>query len=320
MITDLVSIVIPTYNRANLISETLDSILSQTHTHWECLVIDDGSTDNTAEVLAQYCIKDNRFKYLKRPAESPKGGNAARNYGFECSKGDFIQWFDDDDIMAENYLSARIALFTKKRKIVICSGFSTDENLNITREVKLKTDVNLYKEYALWKFEIYTPSVLFRKSFLKESPFNETIIRGQETEFFTRIFYGLNPEEYSIINKPLFYYRSHSKSKTEQSQTYNKRHKEDLLHISKLNFERALKLKDLDLIYFYYKLLLKQFFRSVDNDHNSNAKQVISFLNRTLNERNRILKFKLILFSKIYLSLKKGTILKKHLRSHKILT
>ncbi|MEH1008499.1 glycosyltransferase family 2 protein [Winogradskyella sp. ECml5-4] len=314
----LVSIVIPTFNRANLISETLDSVLAQDYTNWECIVVDDGSVDHTEALLTSYCKKDSRFKYIKRPKDRPQGGNAARNFGFEHSKGEFVQWFDDDDIMEENYLSERLAVFTKEKKIVICSGYSTDENLNIINEIILKTDVNLYKEYALWKFEIYTPSILFRRVFLENKPFNETIIRGQETELFTRFFFLLNPKDYIVINTPLFYYRSHTKSKTETSQKYNKVYKENLFFISKSNFDRALELEDLDLIYFYYKLLIKQFFRSVDNTHNSNAQKIIKFLIKRLNNKNLFLKLKLMLFSRIYLLLKKGNILKKHLRNHKI--
>ena len=63
MHTPLVSIIIPAYNRAHLIGETLDSVLAQTYINWECIVIDDGSNDNTSELLAEYCKKDNRFQY-----------------------------------------------------------------------------------------------------------------------------------------------------------------------------------------------------------------------------------------------------------------
>ena len=95
----LVSIIIPTFNRAHLIGETLDSVLAQTYQNWECLVVDDGSNDSTPRILEKYSQLDERFRYLERPDYLPKGGNAARNYGFEHSKGDYVQWFDDDDIM-----------------------------------------------------------------------------------------------------------------------------------------------------------------------------------------------------------------------------
>lgn len=62
---ELISIIIPTYNRSHLIRETLDSILAQTHKNWECIVVDDGSTDETEDVLNEYVKKDNRFQYHK---------------------------------------------------------------------------------------------------------------------------------------------------------------------------------------------------------------------------------------------------------------
>ena len=63
----LVSIIIPTYNRAHLIKETLDSVLTQTYTNWECIIVDDGNSDNTEEVINSYIAKDQRFKYCHRP-------------------------------------------------------------------------------------------------------------------------------------------------------------------------------------------------------------------------------------------------------------
>ena len=96
---DLVSVIIPTYNRSHLLDETLVSLLNQTYQNWECIVVDDDSTDTTTAVLQKYIAKDNRFQYHHRPKDRLRGGNAARNYGFEISKGKYIQWFDSDDIM-----------------------------------------------------------------------------------------------------------------------------------------------------------------------------------------------------------------------------
>jgi glycosyltransferase involved in cell wall biosynthesis len=90
----LVSIIIPTYNRAHLIGETLDSVLAQTYQNWECIVVDDGSSDNTDKVVGKYVQKDSRFKYYHRPDEHLPGGNGARNYGFKMSKGEYVNWFD----------------------------------------------------------------------------------------------------------------------------------------------------------------------------------------------------------------------------------
>lgn len=114
--SDLVSIIIPTYNRAHLISETLDSIKAQTYTDWECIVVDDGSHDGTEHLLEYYAKNDSRFKYYKSPSSKPKGANACRNFGFEVSSGVFIQWFDSDDFMFEAFLEIKINAFKKKNR------------------------------------------------------------------------------------------------------------------------------------------------------------------------------------------------------------
>lgn len=95
----LVSIIIPTYNRAHLLGETLNSVMAQTYRNWECIVVDDGSTDHTNELLEFYNKKDSRIQYHHRPKSYPKGANPFRNYGFKLSHGEYVQWFDSDDII-----------------------------------------------------------------------------------------------------------------------------------------------------------------------------------------------------------------------------
>jgi glycosyltransferase involved in cell wall biosynthesis len=97
----LLSIIIPTYNRAHLIEKTIRSVLDQTAQNYEVLVIDDGSTDNTEEVVAKY-ISDN-FRYFKIP-NSERG--AARNTGTKYSRGKYVNWFDSDDEMLPNHVAA----------------------------------------------------------------------------------------------------------------------------------------------------------------------------------------------------------------------
>lgn len=105
----LISIVIPTYNRASIISDTLNSISSQLFGEWECLVVDDYSVDNTEEVVNEYVKKDSRFRYCKN--ECSKGAQGARNTGILQSQGEWVVLFDSDNIMHRDYLkvlSARI--------------------------------------------------------------------------------------------------------------------------------------------------------------------------------------------------------------------
>ena len=74
-------------------------------------MVDDGSTDETEIVLQNFIKSDPRFQFHKRPSSRKKGPNACRNYGFELSKGDYVNWFDDDDIMLPDFLTVKVNLF-----------------------------------------------------------------------------------------------------------------------------------------------------------------------------------------------------------------
>jgi len=104
----LVSIIIPTYNRAGIIGETLESIIKQSFSDWECIIVDDGSTDSTEAVVKEYTEKDSRFKYYRRPHEIIKGANSCRNYGFKKSAGKYINWFDSDDLYLPTALNTAV--------------------------------------------------------------------------------------------------------------------------------------------------------------------------------------------------------------------
>ena len=113
-----ISIVMPTYNRAHLIRETLESVLNQTFKSWECIIVDDQSTDNTNEVVKPF-LKDKRFIYTTKPYGYLKGANASRNYGLEISTGNYIYWFDSDDIIHPQTFETCISEFLN-RSIDFC--------------------------------------------------------------------------------------------------------------------------------------------------------------------------------------------------------
>jgi glycosyltransferase involved in cell wall biosynthesis len=91
--TPLVSVVLPTFNRAHLLKSALASVLSQTYKNLEIIVVDDASTDDTQQVVA--VIKDHRLRYIRHVAT--KGGSAARNTGILAAIGSYIAFLDDDD-------------------------------------------------------------------------------------------------------------------------------------------------------------------------------------------------------------------------------
>jgi glycosyltransferase involved in cell wall biosynthesis len=212
----LVSIIIPTYNRAYLIGETLDSIVAQTYENWECIIVDDGSSDNTDEVVGDYVNKDSRFKYYHRPEEHLPGGNGARNYGFKMSQGDFIQWFDSDDLMDENLLFEQIENMISFNVVIsICLYDRYDENFSkiTVKSVEYSAKNSLYYDYIMKVFSFNLQTTLFSRSYLQNYKLNEKLFKSQEYEFLQRILRELG-DNYSVLNKSLVKIRRHNNSIT----------------------------------------------------------------------------------------------------------
>lgn len=142
-----VSVIIPTYNRANLIRETINSVLNQTYQNFEILIIDDGSTDNTKTVVQSF--KDSRIKYiLQKHCGLPA---KARNKGLNVAKGEFIAFLDSDDIWLPQKLGKQIDIIEKNPDILLVSTngitfpskypfkfFSIKENKRISFRLLLK--------------------------------------------------------------------------------------------------------------------------------------------------------------------------------------
>ncbi|WP_431158317.1 glycosyltransferase family 2 protein [Winogradskyella poriferorum] len=207
----LISIIIPTYNREKLLIETLDSILLQTYENWECIIIDDGSTDNSETIITTYTDNDSRFLFYNRPDYKPKGANACRNFGYEMSKGQFINWFDSDDIMHPKFLEIRITRLIEDKNLDFCAclGRKFVKGIEIDpltiRPPIMKSD-NYLEDYLLNGLFFYTPAPLWRRRFLSgKKLFDESMHRGQESDFHLRLL-AYNPK-YLYLEDALFYIR-----------------------------------------------------------------------------------------------------------------
>ena len=110
MDNQLVSIIMPSYNTAHLIKESIDSVLNQTYTNFELIIIDDCSTDNTDEVVAEY--KDERIVYLKNEGHS--GAAVSRNLGLKEAKGKWVAFLDSDDLWEKDKLSKQIQFMVEQ--------------------------------------------------------------------------------------------------------------------------------------------------------------------------------------------------------------
>lgn len=194
----LVTVIIPTFDRAHLIGETLDSIIAQTYCNWECIIIDDGSTDNTSNLVGEYIKKDIRFSYLKRPDDTAKGANACRNIGLDNANGDLIVFFDSDDLMISEHIELKVKGMLKN-----------DVDYVIFRTKFFNSDLNyIDKYYQFDKYEItpinyvtqrinwLTYDICLKSSLAKSIRFNENLQSGQEYNYFCKLIL--------ISNKAIF--------------------------------------------------------------------------------------------------------------------
>ena len=189
--TPLISVIIPTFNRAHLISETLESVLEQTYKNWECIVVDDGSTDNTGNVMTEYCAKDARFQYHHRPENHLPGGNGARNFGYEVSIGSYVKFLDSDDVLHTDNLKIKTDLINKYDVDVVIS-----KHTNVREDLLVNQVVNpiIYKNkcfdinFIMSRNTIITSDPLIRRQVMNDVSFDETLRRFQDHEFFIRLF------------------------------------------------------------------------------------------------------------------------------------
>lgn len=189
-----IAIIIPVYNRANLLPETLNSIIEQTFTDWECILVDDQSTDDSFKVMEEYQKKDNRIKAYKRPLESKKGANACRNFGFTKSAGAYIKWFDSDDIMLPNHLeTAYHTIVDNSLDFVVTdtlnfnheNGEMLEKPYNFSRNKVIITAEN----FALNKIGWITDDFLGTRESVDRIKFNENITDGDEYNFFVKMLH-----------------------------------------------------------------------------------------------------------------------------------
>ena len=103
----LISIIIPTYNCGEYLPETIKSLQKQTYANWEAICVDDGSTDNTLQVIKSLQLEDSRLSVYTRTV-LPKGGSHCRNIGLQHAKGDYVIFLDGDDLLTPTCLEERL--------------------------------------------------------------------------------------------------------------------------------------------------------------------------------------------------------------------
>lgn len=177
----LVSIIIPAYNAAAFIRETLDSILAQTYSDFEIIVVNDGSTDDTEGVVKSFSDKRIHYKFKQN-----EGVSITRNYGFDLSKGKYIVFFDADDLMTVDFLEKRVEALENNKDIGFCCGIL--EFFPIYKE-QLGACDDIPREILLYNQRIETcPSnYMFRRSVIERVKFHPQLASTADRFFLLQI-------------------------------------------------------------------------------------------------------------------------------------
>lgn len=198
-----VSIILPTFNRKHLLARSINSVLSQTYKEFELIVINDGSTDETDELMRNY--RDKRIRYIRH--QKNMGGPVARNTGILKALGSYIAFQDDDDEWFPDKLKKQVTLLDLARQEVgvVYTGFwrieKNKKKTYIPSKYVTKKNGRVHEELLRGNF-ITTQSMLIRKEcFKKAGMFDESLPRQQDWDLVLRIskYY-----EFKCIDEPLF--------------------------------------------------------------------------------------------------------------------
>lgn len=305
----MISIIIPTYNRSDLILETLNSIKSQSYTNWECIIVDDGSDDGTDLLLTKFVKKNKKFKYFKRPKNLLKGANSCRNFGFKKAKGKYIQWFDSDDIMLVDFLKTKVEFFEYNPLINynIC-GFTLFDLEGDLKEYLPQQSNNIVKSYAKGILRLNTPAIIFKRSLVETYSFNEALSRAQDLDFLFRVL--INKKAVGgVVKESLVKIRIHANSISASYSKYKKIDLESSLFVCGNIYNYFKQNNDIEGVNLAAQDYLNTLKDALQN------KQYLFFFKRSVfnNILNLVTKNKLIWLGVIYIMFGKGLTRIKHL-------
>lgn len=257
-----VSIIVPCYNQAQYLDEALQSVLEQTYTNWECIIINDGSPDDTEEVAKRWIEKDSRFKYVY---QENGGLSSARNAGISIAQGEYILPLDADDKIAPNYISLAVQSFQEdvSLKVVYCKAekFGVEAGL---------WQLPPFSIYDLCRFNMIFCSAIFkRKDWELVGGYDVTMIYGLEDwEFWIAVLKnGGNVKCLDLIG---FYYRIRKNSMTRRINLEHRRFLENYvvkkhidffsLNYDDLNEFRKINIENLKSEKYVLNLFTKMFF------------------------------------------------------------
>lgn len=199
----IISVVLPVFNCALYIDDAVNSILNQTFSNFELIIIDDASNDGTVEILKKF--NDSRIKFIFK--EKNQGVSSATNDGFRVAKGKYIARMDGDDISVKERFEKQIAILESNQKITICSSWIQTFGLS-NNVIQYKENHNDIITELLIRCSICMGASMFRREEFTGYYYNEDKNSGEDYEFWTKVAWV---GEMYVIQESLLLYRVHSK-------------------------------------------------------------------------------------------------------------
>lgn len=209
---ELVSVIVPVYNAEAYLREALESLRSQTYTRFEAILVDDGSTDDSASICGKYAAKDNRFRLI---SQSNQGISAARNAGIEASTGKWITFLDSDDTLYDDAISRLLSSARRTRSEITIgkleNGTSIDSSNGSGREITL--DPSRAIECSLYQKGMVNSvcGILFSRNLLDgENPIRFRKTRYEDLDFGYRVFE--QAAAVTLLDHSVYLYRDNPRS------------------------------------------------------------------------------------------------------------
>lgn len=213
---NLVSIIIPVYNQEKYLAETLQSVINQTYSNWECILVNDGSVDNSIAIINDYLAQDQRFHFIN---SENKGVSNARNLALKQVNGDFILFLDGDDLIHPEKIQIALSNFEENTNLSIVfttTNYFQDSIENILYPMKIDENLLNFTDLLLyWNEKIILPihSAIIKKSVFEGIEFNTNLTAQEDWLVWLRLFQK-NPKVI-VLDTVLSYYRKHDSSRTQ---------------------------------------------------------------------------------------------------------
>lgn len=210
-----ISVVMPTYNRIDLLSRSIESILNQTYKDFEFIIVDDGSTDDSVALIQAYQKQDKRIRLIQN--ETNKGISFSRNRGMDAAKGRYLAIMDSDDYSEPERLEKSLAFMKKHKNYVVVNSIYYEID---NEDQGVNNWVPPHRWEIIFHFANYFTNIaMFDLKFAREHNirYDENLISGEDYDFWSKIF--LAGGKFGMINEPLIRLRRHSTNKPEYYKT-----------------------------------------------------------------------------------------------------